>query len=239
MTGDGVREGSGSDPSGEERPSAREDGDGPDLLAAAVERMAHQLKNPLQAVAINLEVIRGRVRGQDPELWEGLARFGRAVDDNVALLDRRLRLLLTLGRRGPDDEPREVDPAELAGDLAVALRLDEEAPGIEVVRSPGDEDGPAARLRPGHLLALLLDAWLAAARAGAERTPVEVRRSSGSLELSFPVPRSAADRGDRWREMARAAGGTLESDGALEDGEGGEEEGDGAVTIVHVRFPTA
>lgn len=230
MTRDGASEGPGTDPSGGERSSAREGGDGPDLLAAAVERMAHQLKNPLQAVALNLEVIRARVRGQAPELWGELERFGRAVDDNVALLDRRLRLLLALGRRGPDDELREVDPAELAGDLAAALRLDEEPPGIEVVRSPGDDDGPAARLRPGHLLALLLDAWLAAARAGAERTPVEVRRSSGSLGLAFPVPRSAAVGRDRWREMARAAG------GALEDGEGG---GDGAETIVHVRFPTA
>lgn len=227
MTGDGAPEGTGPDPSGGGRRSTREGGDGPDLLAAAVERMAHQLKNPLQAVAVNLEVIRSRVRGQAPDLWEGLERFGRAVDDNVSLLDRRLRLLLALGRRAPDEELRDVDPAALAGDLAAALRLDEEAPGIEVVRSPGDEDGPAARLRPGHLLALLLDAWLAAARSGAERTPVEVRRSSGSLGLAFPVPRSAADRRDRWREMARAAG------GALEDGE------DGAETTVHVRFPTA
>lgn len=234
MTGDGAPEGDGSDPSGGERRSTREGGDGLDLLAAAVERMAHQLKNPLQAVVVNLEVIRGRVRGQAPELWEGLERFGRAVDDNVTLLDRRIRLLLALGRRGPGDELREVDPAELAGDLAAALRLDEEAPGIEVVRSPGDDDGPAARVRPGHLLALLLDAWLAAARAGAERTPVEVRRSSGFLGLVFPVPRSAADRGDRWREMARAAGGALE-----EEGEGGRDGEDGAETTVHVRFPTA
>lgn len=233
MTGDGAPEGTGSDSSGGERRATREDGGGPDQLAAAVERMAHQLKNPLQAVAVNLEVIRGRVRDQAPELWEGLERFGRAVDDNVALLDRRLRLLLALGRRGPDDELRDADPAALAGDLAAALRLDEEAPGIEVVRSPGDDDGPAARLRPGHLLALLLDAWLAAARAGAERTPVEVRRSSGSLGLTFPVPRSAAERRDRWRELARAAG------GELEEGEAGGDGEDGAETTVHVRFPTA
>lgn len=238
MTGDGAPEGTGSDPSGGERRATREAGDGPDLLAAAVERMAHQLKNPLQAVAVNLEVIRGRVRGQAPELWEGLERFGRAVDDNVSLLDRRFRLLLALGRRGPDDELRDVDPAALAVDLAAALRLDEEAPGIEVVRSPGDDDGPAARLRPGHLLAFLLDAWLAAARAGAERTPVEIRRSSGSLGLAFPVPRSASDGRDRWREMARVAGGELEEveDGELEEGEGGEA---GEETTVHVRFPTA
>lgn len=201
-------------------------GDGQDLLGEAVERMAHQLKNPLQAVAVNLEVIRGRVRRELPDLWEGLDRFGRAVDDNVELLDRRLRLLLALGRRGPDDEPREADPAALARDLAAALRLDEEAPGVEVV-DDGDGEGLAVRLRPGHLLALLLDAWLAAGRAGAEHTPVETWRASGSLGLAFPVPAGAAARRDRWAEEARAAGGDLEL----------EEEGDR--TVVRVGFPAA
>lgn len=202
-------------------------GDGPDLLGEAVERMAHQLKNPLQAVAVNLEVIRGRVRRELPDLWEGLDRFGRAVDDNVELLDRRLRLLLALGRRGPDDELREADPAELARDLAAALRLDEEPPGVEVVDDDGEGGGLAARLRPGHLLALLLDAWLAAARAGAEHTPVETWRASGSLGVAFPVPAGGTARRDRWAEEARAAGGDLE----LEE--------DGDRTVVRVGFPTA
>lgn len=209
-------------------PDRRGGSDGvPDPLAAAVDRMAHQLRNPLQAVAVNLEVVRSRVRKEEPELWEGLERFGRAVDDNVELLDRRLRLLVALARRGAGDRPGEHDPAELAGDLASALRLDEEAPGVEVDRDGAGADGPAARLRPGHLLALLLDAWLAAARAGADSTPVTSRRSSGSLGLAFPVPRAAAEGRGRWEEMARSAGGSLEA----------EERGER--TIVHVAFPTA
>lgn len=208
-------------------PGAGGDGDPPDLLAVAVERMAHELKNPLQAVAINLEVIRGRLRREAPELWEGLERFGQAVDDNVGLLDRRLRLLLALGRRGPDAELREADPAALARDLAAALRLDEEPPGVDVPAGEGAGGGLAARLRPGHVLALLLDAWLAAARAGAEHTPVEVRRSSDAIGLAFRLPATATAGRDRWAEAARSAGGTLELD---EGGEG---------TILRVSFPTA
>lgn len=204
-----------------------EGGAGDDLLAEAVERMAHQLKNPLQAVAMNLEVIRGRVRREAPDLWEGLERFGRAVDENVSLLDRRLRLLLALGRRGPGDELREADPAALARDLAAALRLDQEPPGVEVPPQAAAEAGPAARLRPGHLLALLLDAWRAAAGAGARSTPVSVVRREGAVGLAFPVPRAAAEGRERWAGTARAAGGELEVEEA--------EEG----TVVRVTFPAA
>lgn len=200
-------------------------GEGDPLLAAAVERMAHQLKNPLQAVVVNLEVIRSRVRREAPELWEALDRFGAAVDDNVGLLDRRIRLLLSLGRRGPGDELRELDPAALARDLAAALRLDEEAPGVTVAEEEGE--GPAARLRPGHLLALLMDAWLAAAREGAEETPVEVRRNRGSVTLEFPIPGRAAEGRERWSEAASGAGGALEVAEA--------EEG----TVLRLTFPTA
>ena len=198
-----------------------------DLLSEAVERMAHQIKNPLQAVAVNLEVIRSRVRREAPELWEDLERFGRAVDENVGLLDRRLRLLLALGRRGPADELREAAPSELAGDLASALRLDQDAPGVEIDAGDAGPPGPTGRLRPGHLLALLADAWLAAARAGAERTPVTVHRPEGRVGLAFPVPRSAGEDTDRWAAMAAAAGGELEA--VEEDGR----------TLVRVTFPTA
>lgn len=204
----------------------RRGGAGADLLAEAVERMAHQIKNPLQAVAVNLEVIRSRVRKEAPELWEGLERFGRAVDDNVGLLDRRLRLLLALGRRGPGDELREADPAALARDLASALRLDREAPGVEVPPEATVEGDLAGRLRPGHLLALLLDAWLAAARAGAERTPVSLHRPEGATGLAFPVPPEAAAARERWAGMARSAGGELETQD--------EEER----TLVRIAFPT-
>lgn len=198
-----------------------------ELLSETVERMAHQIKNPLQAVAVNLEVIRSRVRREAPELWEDLERFGRAVDENVGLLDRRLRLLLALGRRGPDDELREAAPSELAGELASALRLDQEAPGVEIEAGDAGASGLAGRLRPGHLLALLVDAWLAAARAGAERTPVTVHRPEGRVGLAFPVPRTAAEAADRWAAMAGAAGGELE---AVEEGER---------TLIRVTFPTA
>lgn len=188
------------------------------LLAEAVERMAHQIKNPLQAVTMNLEVIRTRAGREAPDLWEGLERFAGAVDQNVELLDRRLRLLLALGRRGPDDPLREVDPAALARDFAAALRLEEEPPGVRV---EADGAGLAARARPGHLLALLLETWRRAARAGAERCPVRVGPAGEGVEVAIGVPPGSVP-GARWSRLAEAAGGS----GRTEEGE------DGSVLVV-------
>lgn len=198
MSGDG---------GGPESPRPGEDG----LLAEAVERMAHQIKNPLQAVTMNLEVIRTRTRKQAPELWEGLEPFAGAVDQNVGLLDRRLRLLLALGRRGPDDETRELDPAALARDFAAALRLDAEPPGVRV---EAGEEGLAGRGRAGHLLALLLEAWRRAADAGATECPVRVEPVGEGLSLRLEVPPSSFPPG-RWRRRAEAVGG----EGRVEEGE--------------------
>lgn len=197
------------------RESGRREGGGADgdrLLAEAVERMAHQIKNPLQAVAMNLEVIRTRARKEAPELWRELERFAGAVDQNVELLDRRLRLLLVLGRRSPDDRLRELDPASLARDFAAALRLDEEPPGVRV---EAEEGGLAARARPGHLLALLLESWRRAARAGAERCPVRVGPCADGVEVAIEVPEGSVT-GERWHRLVDAAGGSGRVDG--EDG---------------------
>lgn len=190
-------------------------GTGGRLLYEALDRMAHQIKNPLQAVSMNLEVIRMRVSREAPELWEELERYAGAVDDNVTVLDRRLRLLLALGRRSPDDPPESVDLPELLGDFSAALRLGEEAPAVEV-----EAEGPdlAADARPGFVLELLLELhrWTSREHPEEERLPVRVRTTSGEVELSFGLP--ACDDGaeelpaERWRSLASRAGGEAELD---------------------------
>lgn len=194
--------------------------EGPEsALTRALERMAHQIKNPLQAVMANVEVVRARVAKEAPETWASLERFARAVETNVELLDRRLGLLLALGRRG-GGPPSEVDVAGLARDFAAALRSDEGAPGVRVEGT----SGLAGRARTGWLLALLLELWEAAAEAGAEETPMTVRGEGGEIVAAMQMPRVAlAGEGGEpvlrpaWRELAERAGGRLsvaEEDGA-------------------------
>lgn len=182
-----------------------------DLLAEAVDRIAHQIKNPLQAVAMNLEVIRMRVRDAAPELWSEIERYGEAVDENVSLLDRRVRLLLLLGRRSAGASPESVDVAGLVRDFSDALQLDDGPPAMSV-RTEGVLR--AARARPGFVLALALDVWLAARGASAEDGELPVTVAAGDevvvLELRLPPDVAVSDaRRSRWREAAGDAGGDL------------------------------
>lgn len=202
---------------GVEGPAEDDGGVRPDLLAEAVDRMAHQIKNPLQAVAMNLEVIRMRVRKEAPELWSEIGRHGEAVDENVSVLDRRVRLLLSLGRRSPDAARESVDVARLIGDFAAALQLDEEPPAL-TVRSEGTQ--LAARARPGYVLALLLDLWTTVRELAGEapELPVVVETDGERVVVEARLPdlgAAEAARG-RWERAARNAGGRLEAAG---DGE--------------------
>lgn len=218
---DGAAGGTGGGPAGEgsageERSSGREPAPqtGDELLAEAVDRMAHQIKNPLQAVAMNLEVIRMRVRKEAPELWSGLERYGEAVDQNVSVLDRRLRLLLRLGRRSTDEAPESVDVAALVRDFSEALQLHEEQPRM-VVRVR--DERPSARARPGYVLALVLDVWRVGRRAAEEpELTVSVSAEGGEVVLEVAPRPGGGEGGDvpaPWRAAASRAGGRLEVDG--------------------------
>lgn len=204
----------------DERPDADgDDGPGrPDLLAEAVDRMAHQIKNPLQAVAMNLEVIRMRVRDEAPELWSEIERHAEAVDENVEVLDRRLRMMLRLGRRSPEGAPESVDVAQLIGDFAAAVQLDEEPPAL-AVRTEGTQ--LAAWARPGYVLALVLDLWRTARGHPGEpgELPIVVATDGEDVVVEARLPdlgasgRDGAGARERWERAARAAGGRLEAEG--------------------------
>lgn len=184
------------------------------VLREMVDRMAHQLKNPLQAVVVNLEVIRGRVAAG--AAGEELEPFASAVEGSVRVLDRRLHLLVMLSR-AEGEEPVRVDPLELAVDLVGALHLDREPAPVVVAGAEREEDarGGTVRLRPGHFVACaarLLD--LARTRARGQVTVAGRPGPPGRiLEASFR-PDPGAGRDDAaWEEvvgLARGAGAEAE-----------------------------
>jgi signal transduction histidine kinase len=175
--------------------------------------MAHQIKNPLQAVAMNLEVIRMRVRDEAPELWSEIERHGEAVDENVSVLDRRVRMLLRLGRRSPDEARESVDVARLIDDFAAALQLGEDPPTL-AVRTEGAQ--LAARARPGYVLALVLDLWRTVRGLPGEAREIDVVVGTDGervvVEVRLPDLDAPGAARERWERTARVAGGRLEAD---------------------------
>ncbi|HKK07707.1 MAG TPA: histidine kinase dimerization/phospho-acceptor domain-containing protein [Gemmatimonadota bacterium] len=187
-----------------------------ELVAQLVGSMAHQLRNPMQAIAVNLEVVRTKVSREAPELWEDLERFASAADQNVRLLNRRLELLVAAGRRRPGEDAATLDPVRLARDLAAAVRFDREPPRVRVEAGEGMTDA-GVRTPPGALVALVF-AMLRAARSAASGEEVVLRASSAGdgaevvLEVALP-PAGAGAAGSDWERLAAAAGGRAESVG--------------------------
>lgn len=211
--------------SGEREEEQRAEGRDPParVLSELMDRMAHELKNPLQAVGMNMEAVRLRTRQEAPETWEAVRAFAEAVDQNVRRLDRRLRLLLALGRRSPDDPQETVALERMVSDLLGAVRFDEEAP---VVRLQTEDGGLAGRARVGYLIELIyrLLRMARAAATGAE-VVVSVRSLEGRPSMELRVEEGTVGEGggvggevgSEWssiRRLADEAGGDLSAEPA-------------------------
>lgn len=173
-------------------------------VARLVSGMAHELRNSLQAVAINLEVVRTRLGRDAPDLAGELERFAAAADDNVRRLGRRVDLLVAAARRG-DEEVATVDLPGLVREVAAALEFDRRPPRVDV-RAPEDERG--VRLRRGSAVVLLGAALEAAREAAAGRDSVVASVGYAAEEATLDLPAAAPARGD-WEEAASRAGGRV------------------------------
>jgi signal transduction histidine kinase len=170
-------------------------------VAQLVRGTAHELRNNMQAIAINVEVLRARVRAAAPELWDEVERFASAADLNVRELNGRLDLLLAASRRGADDERASVDLAAVVGDLSRALRFDRTSPRI-VLEAESDERG--VRAHRGALVVLLHRVLMAAREASSgEESRVNIGLESEEATLEAPVGGLGLE---AWESDAAAAG---------------------------------
>ncbi|MDP2498538.1 MAG: hypothetical protein Q8W44_11210 [Candidatus Palauibacterales bacterium] len=189
---------------------------GSSVLAEAVDRIAHQLKNPLQAMTVNLEVIRMRAAEGDEEETE---RLTGVVDQNIRLVDRRIRMLIALARRSPEEPRTGVDLAEFLQEAAAAFRLDEREDGqglrLRLPDADGEGDGLSVRAREGALLALVLAAASGARHAAREGNEPYLAAGSGEepwVEVGPGGPWESGEQRDELAEQARRAGGEVETD---------------------------
>lgn len=180
------------------------------VVAQGVDRISHQLKNPLQTISVNLEVLRLRAsRDVSAEEAGEIDRLAEVVERGVRTLDRRIGMLVDLARRSSDDGWRRVALGSYVREAAATFQLDERESGrgLQVEVPPSEEDGEA-RIRPGWLVAALLEvvAALPSDEEGGAVVRVTVRDGHPRLELPDP-PAGAGGAADAIRraggEMAR------------------------------------
>lgn len=130
-----------------------------DLVERLADDLAHEIKNPLHSMVINLEVLRRRIARLDPQPTEDLLRYASVLSSELERVNRRIDLLLRMVRPSRDSEDL-ASIAEVVEELRELLELESQRHGVQLnveePRSIALPDLPRAATRQ-MLLSLILE----------------------------------------------------------------------------------
>src|SRR4051812_46311813 len=175
-------------------------------LQRAVGRASHDVKDALNGVSVNLEVVRGRASKPDAPA-AAVARFADAAGQQLERLTSLLEAVLALGRA--DREP--VDVALTLRRVATLCSASSSPTDAEVLVDTGNVESTLTTVR-GDAVRLALAAPLLALVAGDDRadraTPVRCRVSEGAgvTVVTIGAEGRQARMPDDVAEAVRAAG---------------------------------
>lgn len=183
------------------------------LLATMLSGMGHELNNSLQALELNLSVLRLRGRKGGAEIWKGLEPHVEALESNLDLLNRRMAFLLSLAERGSSSEPVVVALERMVSELLAVVGPEGNSTEVEVRSASSPLEVEA---HEGHLLELLLRiiSRLGSAEGGeaGSTLAITLEEASGWGKLKIPrasIAGSGTDSQPAWASLARKAGGRL------------------------------
>jgi signal transduction histidine kinase len=191
-----------------------------ELLERLADDLAHEIKNPLHSMVINLEVLKRRAARVGGEGAEDLQRYAGVLAAELERVNRRIELLLRLSRPARDAELATL--GEIVDELMELVQLEARHHDVAVEYQPGER---AVRVRMPRetgrqiILNLVLDA-LENAGAGA-RLRIRLDQAEGLARLELAcVGGQDAEPSERSTErlsvvaaLARSAGGSLLDDG--------------------------
>ena len=93
-----------------------------DLLERLSDDLAHEIKNPLHSMVINLEVLKRRVGRVEAPGQEDVLRYIGVLAGELERVNRRIELLLRLSRPGRGAEPTTLN--ELTEELMELIQLE-------------------------------------------------------------------------------------------------------------------
>lgn len=185
-----------------------------DLLERLADALAHEIKNPLHSMVINLEVLKRRLARAPGDSGDVL-RYATVLGEELERVNQRIELLLRLSR--PERAgPEETTLDELLDEVMELVSLEARHREARVEYKPGER---MTRIRLGRqaarqiILNLVLDAL--DGLQGGETLRIAVREEDGRAVMTVSGPPSS-DGGERLSvaaALAEAVGGRVDSDG--------------------------
>lgn len=186
-----------------------------DLLERLADAMAHEIKNPLHSMVINLEVLKRRLTRAPTEGGDVL-RYAAVLGEELDRVNRRIELLLRLSRPdrgGPDDTTLN----ELVEEVLELVSLEARHREATVQYEPGAQ---MARVRVSRqqarqiILNLVLDSLDGLAAGDTLQLHVHAGGDRAVLTISGGSSSEGGERLAVAASLADAVGGRVELDGA-------------------------
>lgn len=187
-----------------------------DLLERLADNLAHEIKNPLHSMVINLEVLKRRIARCEGEDTADMLRYTGVLAEEIARVNRHVEFLLRLAR--PAGDARALPLSELLEEMSGLIEIEGRQHHLSVEIAGGDRFPGEVRLPAEPARQLVLNLLLTAIDSGAEGDSISVS-AGGDREVAELVVRvpgggrpngnSAASRLPVAQALAEALGGVL------------------------------
>jgi signal transduction histidine kinase len=185
-----------------------------DLLERLADALAHEIKNPLHSMVINLEVLKRRL-SRPPGEGGDVLRYATVLGQELERVNQRIELLLRLSRpeRGG---PEETTLNELVEEVMELVSLEARHRDARVEYQPAAQ---MVRVRLGRqaarqiILNIVLDALDGLAAGQTLNIAVRVEDGRAGLTVSGAPSSDGGERLGVAAALAEAVGGRVDADG--------------------------
>ena len=125
-----------------------------DLLERLADDLAHEIKNPLHSMVINLEVLKRRISRAEPDGQNDMLRYVSVVGSELDRVSQRIEMLLRMIRPGRNADSGTLN--DLIEELLELLAVETRRRSVQIRFEP-EQTGARTYVPPGPVRQVLLN----------------------------------------------------------------------------------